>query len=226
MTTWETAMMRIFAHSGIGAAFHPAAVRDGSGDLQRLVLCSAAQTTKGQRRCRRLCQSSKADRRACREEAQETQKGWEFGLLLRFLCLFAADPFTSSGSDSILVQACLDSSTKQPRLKRSMRPLVVETVRMVLRYVVFERVARFPRRLGSGYPQHVTKLAEKGLAVSAFGSAGRGPPGDERFGTLRGHGRQDIGRACLAASHPLPIPTNAWCLTPAEITCTWQTTPP
>ncbi len=37
------------------------------------------------------------------------------------------------------------------------------TVRMVLRYVVFERVARFPRRLGSGHPQHVTKLTEEGL---------------------------------------------------------------
>ena len=159
-------MMRIFAHSGIGAAFHPAAVRDGSGDLQRLVLCSAAQTTKGQRRCRRLCQSSKADCRACRKETQETQKGWEFGHLLRFLCLFAADPFTSSGSDSILVQACLDSSTKQPRLKRSMRPLVVETVRMVLRYVVFERVAHFPRRLGLATPSMLQSSQRKGWLLA------------------------------------------------------------
>src|ERR1035441_2620335 len=39
------------------------------------------------------------------------------------------------------------------------------TVRKVLCYVVFERVARFPRRLGAGYPQHVTKLAKERLAV-------------------------------------------------------------
>ena len=32
---------------------------------------------------------------------------------------------------------------------------------MVLYYVVVERVARFPRRLGCGYPQDVTKPAEE-----------------------------------------------------------------
>jgi hypothetical protein len=77
------------------------------------------------------------------------------------------------------------------------------TVRMVLYYVVFERVARFPRRLGSGYPQDVTKLAEEGLAVGPLGSAGGGPAGDERFGTLRRPGPKDRGRACPAASNPL-----------------------
>jgi hypothetical protein len=29
---------------------------------------------------------------------------------------------------------------------------------MLPHYVVFERVARFPRRLGSGYPPNVTKV--------------------------------------------------------------------
>jgi hypothetical protein len=57
---------------------------------------------------------------------------------------------------------------------------------MVLYYVVFERVARFARRLGCGDPQHVTKLAEEGLAVGAFGGAGGGPAGDEGFGIPRG----------------------------------------
>src|SRR5664280_2709982 len=71
---------------------------------------------------------------------------------------------------------------------------------MVLGYVVFERVARFPRRLGSGYPQHVTKLAEEGLAVGAFGSGGGGPPGNKHVGTRRRHGSQDKGRGSLAAS--------------------------
>jgi len=47
--------------------------------------------------------------------------------------------------------------------------------------------------------QGVTKLAEEGLAVGAFGSAGGGPPGEERFGTLRRHGRQDTGRAWVGA---------------------------
>ena len=37
---------------------------------------------------------------------------------------------------------------------------------MVLRYVVFERVARYSRRLGSGYPLDVTKLAKERLAPS------------------------------------------------------------
>jgi hypothetical protein len=32
------------------------------------------------------------------------------------------------------------------------------TVRMVLHCVVFDRLARFPRRLGCGYPRHVTNL--------------------------------------------------------------------
>src|ERR1017187_5300996 len=45
------------------------------------------------------------------------------------------------------------------------------SVRMLLRYVVFERLARYPRRLGSGYPQHVTKLAVEGLAIGPFGVA-------------------------------------------------------
>ena len=71
---------------------------------------------------------------------------------------------------------------------------------MVLYYVVFERVARFQRRLGCGYPQQVTKFAEEGLAVGALGSAGGSPPGDERFGTLRRHGRQDSGRVWVGAS--------------------------
>ena len=64
-----------------------------------------------------------------------------------------------------------------------------------IHYVVFERVARFPRRLGSGHPQHVTKLAKEGLAIGPFGSASCRPPGDERFGTPRRHGAQDSGRA-------------------------------
>src|ERR1035437_1089757 len=80
---------------------------------------------------------------------------------------------------------------------------------MVLRYVIFERIARFPRRLGSGYLQQVTKLAEEGLAIGPLGSAGGGPPGDERFGTRRRHGPQDNGRGSLAASstrrHPACI---------------------
>jgi hypothetical protein len=62
------------------------------------------------------------------------------------------------------------------------------TVRIVLCYVVFERVACFPRRLGSGLPQHVTKLAKEGLAIGALGIADCRPAGDERFGTLRRHG--------------------------------------
>ncbi len=74
------------------------------------------------------------------------------------------------------------------------------TVRMVLGYVEFERVARIPRRLGSGHAQHVTKLAEERLAVGPFGSAGGGPPGDERVGTRRRHGPQDNGRGLPAAS--------------------------
>jgi hypothetical protein len=71
---------------------------------------------------------------------------------------------------------------------------------MVLRYVVFERVARFPRWLGQGYPQNVTKPAQEGLAVGPFRRAGGGPPGDERFGTLRRHGRQDKGTAWVGAN--------------------------
>jgi hypothetical protein len=70
----------------------------------------------------------------------------------------------------------------------------------VLRYLLFERVARFPSRLGSGYPQQVTKLAKEGLAVGTLGSAGSGPPGDKRFSTLRRHGRQDKARAWAGAS--------------------------
>jgi hypothetical protein len=62
------------------------------------------------------------------------------------------------------------------------------TVRMMLRYVVLERVARFTGRLGQGYPQDVTKPAEEGLAIGALGGAGGRPAGDERFGTLRRHG--------------------------------------
>ena len=50
---------------------------------------------------------------------------------------------------------------------------------MVPYCVVFERTAHFPRRIGCGYPQPVTKLAEEELAVGAFGSAGGHPPGDE-----------------------------------------------
>src|ERR1019366_9754019 len=97
---------------------------------------------------------------------------------------------------------------------------------MVLRYSIFERVARFPRRLGSGYPQHVTKLAEEGLAIGPFGSAGGAPPGDERFGTLRRHGRQHKARPSLPASNPLPIPARAYSLTAAEIELRWKTAPP
>ena len=66
---------------------------------------------------------------------------------------------------------------------------------MALRYVIFERVARFARRLGSGYPQQVTKLAKEGLAVGALGSAGGRPPGDERFGSLRRHGPEHDSRS-------------------------------
>ena len=105
-------------------------------------------------------------------------------------------------------------------------PLGGGTVRMVLCYVVFERVARFPRRLGCGYPQHVTKLAEEGLAIGAFGSAGGGPPGDERFVTLRRHGAQDKPRDYLPASNPLPIPARAYGLAPTQIDLTWITVPP
>ena len=51
-------------------------------------------------------------------------------------------------------------------------------VRMVLRYLIFERVARFPRRVEFGYPQDVTKLPEEGLAIGPFGSADRRLTGD------------------------------------------------
>jgi hypothetical protein len=71
---------------------------------------------------------------------------------------------------------------------------------MVLDYVVFEGVAIFLGRLGLGYPQYVTKLPEEGLAVGPLGSAGRGPPGNERFGTLRRHGPEDMGRGWVGAS--------------------------
>jgi hypothetical protein len=37
-------------------------------------------------------------------------------------------------------------------------------------------------------------FAEEGLAVGALGSAGGGPPGDERFGTLRTHGPEHDSR--------------------------------
>jgi len=50
---------------------------------------------------------------------------------------------------------------------------------MVLYSVVVERVARFPRRLGCGYPQDVTKPTEVGRAIGPFGSADRRPPGDD-----------------------------------------------
>jgi hypothetical protein len=42
------------------------------------------------------------------------------------------------------------------------------TVRMVLRYLVFEAVTVFGGRLGCGYPQHVTKLAEKETQVLLY----------------------------------------------------------
>jgi hypothetical protein len=71
---------------------------------------------------------------------------------------------------------------------------------------VFEAVAGVTGWLGSGYSQQVTKLAQEGLAVSPFGSGGGTSPGNERFGTLRRHERQDSGSQRRTASHPLPIP--------------------
>jgi ligand-binding sensor domain-containing protein len=45
----------------------------------------------------KVIQSSKADYRYCRNGVQNTPNGWEPALLLRFLCLFAANPFAFSG---------------------------------------------------------------------------------------------------------------------------------
>jgi len=65
-----------------------------------------------------------------------------------------------------------DRGCERPDGKASPGPCR-STVRMVLYYVVFEGAACFPRRLGCGYPQHVTKLAKEGLAIGPLGSAGR-----------------------------------------------------
>ena len=68
----------------------------------------------------------KSEYRACRKEAQNTQEGWEFGPLSRFVRPFAANPFTSRGLEpkhqgrnvpSAL--ACLAVASAEPALRRA-----------------------------------------------------------------------------------------------------------